>query len=60
MKCKGQTKPPKSQMPINTSLLALNHPFKPLPILNAPPLSEKTPTKDIWFTHASAERVNAR
>ncbi|XP_019330512.1 PREDICTED: uncharacterized protein LOC109279822 [Aptenodytes forsteri] len=46
-------------MPINTDPLALKQPFKP-PILNAHPLTEKTPTEGIWFMDASATRVNGK
>lgn len=45
---------------MNTDPLALNQPSKPSPILNAPPLTERTPTESIWFTDASAKRVNSR
>ncbi|KAK4806386.1 hypothetical protein QYF61_016236 [Mycteria americana] len=56
----GHTKLSKWQMPINTDPLALQQPFKPSPILDAPPLTEGTPTENIWFTDASAKRVNGK
>ncbi|KAK4810669.1 hypothetical protein QYF61_007469, partial [Mycteria americana] len=55
----GHTKVSKLQMPINTDPLALQQPFKPSPILDAPPLTEGTPTENIWFTDASAKRAVA-
>ena len=56
----GHTKISMLQMPINTDPLALNHPLKPSPILNTPPFTERTSTEGIWFTDASAKRVNGR
>ncbi|KAK4807137.1 hypothetical protein QYF61_018478, partial [Mycteria americana] len=56
----GHTKVSKLQMPINTDPLALQQPFKPSPILDAPPLTEGTPTENIWFTDASAKRVHGK
>ncbi|KAK4807063.1 hypothetical protein QYF61_018404 [Mycteria americana] len=55
----GHTKVSKLQVPINTDPLALQQPFKPSPILDAPPLTEGTPTENIWFTDASAKRCDA-
>ncbi|KAK4810748.1 hypothetical protein QYF61_007722 [Mycteria americana] len=55
----GHTKVSKLQMPINTDPLVLQQPFKPSPILDAPPLTEGTPTENIWFTDASAKRAVA-
>ncbi|KAK4810552.1 hypothetical protein QYF61_004515, partial [Mycteria americana] len=56
----GHTKVSKLQVPINTDPLVLQQPFKPSPILDAPPLTEGTPTENIWFTDASAKRVNGK
>ena len=56
----GQTKVSKLQMPINTDPSALQQPFKPSPILDALPFTEGTPTENIWFTDASAKRVNGK
>ncbi|KAK4811127.1 hypothetical protein QYF61_019758 [Mycteria americana] len=56
----GHTKVSKLQVPINTDPLALQQPFKPSPILDAAPLTEGTPTENIWFTDASAKRVNGK
>ncbi|KAK4828000.1 hypothetical protein QYF61_022777, partial [Mycteria americana] len=56
----GHTKVSKLQMPLNTDPLALQQPFKPSPILDAPPLTEGTPAENIWFTEASAKSVNGK
>lgn len=47
-------------MPINTDPLAVQPPFKPLPILNASTFTDDTPIEGVWFTSASAKRVNGK
>lgn len=56
----GLTQVSKLQMPVNTDPLVLQQPFKPSPILDAQPLTEVTPTENIWFTDASAKMVNSK
>ena len=56
----GHTKVSKLQMPINTDPLALQQPFKPSPILDAPPFTEDSPTEGVWFSDASAKRVDGK
>ena len=56
----GHTKVSKLQVPINTDLFVLQQPSKPSPILDAPPLTEGTPTENFWFMDASAKRVNSK
>lgn len=56
----GPTKVSKLQMTINADPLALQQPFKPSPILAAPPLTEWMAAEDIWFTDASAKRVSGK
>lgn len=57
---KGPTEVSKLQITINADPLALQQPFKPSPILDAPPLTEVVPTEDIWFTDVSAKRVSGK
>lgn len=47
-------------MPINADPLVLQQLFKPSSILDAPSLTEETPTQDIWFTDTSAKRINCK
>lgn len=54
----GHSKVSKLWMLINTDPSALQQPFKPSLIQDAPPLTEAIPTENIWLTDASAKRVN--
>ena len=47
-------------MPISADPLALKQPFKPSPILDAPPFTKETRTEGVWFTDASAKRTDGK
>lgn len=56
----GPTKPTELQITVTLDMLALQQPYKPSSIPDAPAFTSKSKVKGVWFTDASAKHINGK